>query len=86
MAAIRAGDTIFQQALADGYETGIAGWYNPYCRILPSVLDRCFWRYRDPESAGSTVKESLAMQLVEPVRELYQRAKIPRIWPARRLS
>jgi hypothetical protein len=21
----------------------VAGWFNPYCRILPEVLDRCFW-------------------------------------------
>jgi Sulfatase len=35
--------TIFQDARAVGYRTGIAGWYNPYCRILPDVLDRCFW-------------------------------------------
>jgi hypothetical protein len=69
------GDTIFQQALADGHGTGIAGWYNPYCRILPRVLDRCFWTYRDPDTAVSTGRESLPMQLVQPVRELFQRAR-----------
>jgi len=36
-------ETIFQDALTQGYSTGIAGWFNPYCRILPSVLDRCYW-------------------------------------------
>jgi hypothetical protein len=40
-------NTIIQDAHAAGYGTGIAGWYNPYCRILPQVLDRCFWIYRD---------------------------------------
>ncbi|MBB5346010.1 sulfatase-like hydrolase/transferase [Tunturibacter empetritectus] len=35
--------TVFQDALDAGYSTAIAGWYNPYCRILPEVLDRCFW-------------------------------------------
>jgi hypothetical protein len=35
--------TIFQDALDAGYSTAVAGWYNPYCRILPDVLDRCFW-------------------------------------------
>ena len=37
-------DTVFQDALNRGYSTGVAGWFNPYCRILPEVLDHCFWR------------------------------------------
>ena len=37
--------TIFQDALDHGYSTALAGWYNPYCRILPQVLDRCFWTF-----------------------------------------
>jgi Sulfatase len=35
--------TIFQDALDAGYSTAVAGWYNPYCRILPQVLDNCVW-------------------------------------------
>jgi Sulfatase len=35
--------TVFQDALDAGYGTAVAGWYIPYCRILPEVLDRCFW-------------------------------------------
>lgn len=35
--------TVFQDALNSGYSTAIAGWYNPYCRLLPQVLDRCYW-------------------------------------------
>jgi hypothetical protein len=36
-------NTAFGDALRAGYSTGLAGWYNPYCRLLPEVLDRCFW-------------------------------------------
>jgi hypothetical protein len=36
-------NTAFQDALDAGYSTALAGWFNPYCRILPAVLDRCFW-------------------------------------------
>jgi hypothetical protein len=36
-------NTVFQDALNTGYSTAVAGWYNPYCRILPEVLDHCFW-------------------------------------------
>jgi hypothetical protein len=39
--------TIFGEARRLGWTTGIAGWFNPYCRILPGVLDRCFWRDSD---------------------------------------
>jgi hypothetical protein len=36
-------NSVFQDALNAGYSTAVAGWYNPYCRILPEVLDHCFW-------------------------------------------
>lgn len=40
-------DTVFQHATAAGYGTSIAGWFNPYCRIMPAVLDHCYatWAY-----------------------------------------
>jgi len=70
-----ASHTIFQQALEDGYSTGIAGWYNPYCRILPSVLDRCFSTYHDPDAQVDIGEESLPMRLSVPVREMLWRVK-----------
>ncbi len=41
-------DTVFHDALNAGYNTAIAGWFNPYCRILPEVLDQCFWTFNSP--------------------------------------
>lgn len=35
--------TVFEDALNSGYSTAVAGWFNPYCRLLPQVLDRCYW-------------------------------------------
>ncbi len=46
--AFNARDTVFADALQSGYSTAIAGWYMPYCRILPGVLDGCFWSYDVP--------------------------------------
>jgi hypothetical protein len=40
-------NTIFADARNANYATAIAGWYNPYCRLLPAVLDRCFWTNRN---------------------------------------
>ncbi|HET6169063.1 MAG TPA: sulfatase-like hydrolase/transferase [Terracidiphilus sp.] len=37
--------TIFGAARRQGWGTGVAGWYNPYCRILNTVLDRCYWTF-----------------------------------------
>jgi hypothetical protein len=40
-------NTVFQDALDEGYTTAIAGWYIPYCRILAPVLNRCRWTYSE---------------------------------------
>jgi hypothetical protein len=39
--------TLFAAAQLRGWGTGVAGWYNPYCRLLAPVLDRCYWTYHD---------------------------------------
>jgi hypothetical protein len=64
-------ETVFQDAIAAGYTTGIAGWYNPYCRILPEVLDHCFWTYRESTPANLSPNRSLAVDLLRPFRYLW---------------
>lgn len=39
--------TVFAEAQRQNWSTGIAGWYNPYCRLLADVLDRCYWSFQD---------------------------------------
>jgi hypothetical protein len=53
--------TVFQDALDRGYSTGVAGWYNPYCRILPQVLDHCFW-IDDSFSVGTLLSGQSGLQ------------------------
>jgi len=67
--------TVFQDALDAGYNTGLAGWYNPYCRILPEVLDHCFWTYRESTPANLSPNRSLATDLFRPFRNLLLDAK-----------
>jgi Sulfatase len=62
--------TVFQDALDAGYTTGIAGWYNPYCRIMPQVLDHCYWTYRQFTPANLSPNRSLATDLLRPVHYL----------------
>jgi Sulfatase len=63
--------TVFQDAIDAGYSTGIAGWYNPYCRIMPEVLDHCFWTYRESTPANLSPNRSLAVDLIRPFRYLW---------------
>lgn len=35
-------ETIFSDAKRLGWTTGVAGWFNPYCRVLPKQLDFCW--------------------------------------------
>lgn len=59
--------TIFGDAHRLGWTTGIAGWFNPYCRYLPGVLDRCFWQDTD-------VYPGL------PVKLYYNRSTLANLW------
>ena len=35
--------TLLGEAKTNGWNPGVAGWYNPYCRIFADVLTSCFW-------------------------------------------
>lgn len=35
--------TLFSEARRSGWTPGVAGWYNPYCRIFVNVLTACSW-------------------------------------------
>jgi hypothetical protein len=63
-------DTVFQDALDSGYSTGVAGWYNPYCRMLAAVLDRCTWVYRTPVNNGMNISDSVEHNMVGPLKVL----------------
>ena len=60
-------DTVFQDAIDDGYRTALAGWYNPYCRLLPTVLDTCFWVNGSPISNGMDPASSVWRNMLAPL-------------------
>ncbi|HEY5380679.1 MAG TPA: sulfatase-like hydrolase/transferase [Acidobacteriaceae bacterium] len=45
-------NSVFQDALNDGYETAVVGWFNPYCRMLAAVLNSCYCSYSDQTGNG----------------------------------
>jgi hypothetical protein len=59
-------DTVFQDALNLNYSTAVAGWYNPYCRILPDVLDQCFWTYGSSAANMMVPRATLGTNLMRP--------------------
>jgi Sulfatase len=56
--------TIFQDAINAGYETTVVGWYNPYCRILSSVLDSCYWTDAADMDKGLSPERSFGSNLL----------------------
>ncbi len=59
-------DTVFADAQRAGLQTAIAGWYEPYCRLLPGVLNHCFWTYSDELPAGLSDHGTTLQHTVEP--------------------
>jgi hypothetical protein len=59
-------DTVFQDALNLEYRTAVAGWYNPYCRILADVLDHCLWVFDFSAPNTMVPGATLGSNLMEP--------------------
>jgi hypothetical protein len=51
--------TLFGDAKRNGWTTGLAGWWNPYCRILPDTLDSCYWSTDESNGIFSTANSAL---------------------------
>jgi len=67
--AFDARHTLFEDAETAGWKSGVVGWYNPYCRILQSVLVSCSWEpaqtERPPiELAGASEEKSFLSNAV----------------------
>ena len=60
------GKSLFGQARDDGWNPGVAGWYNPYCRMLAGTLTACSWQPGGPgpgtlplEQLGASTQKSI---------------------------
>jgi hypothetical protein len=42
--------SLFGLAHSAGWNVGVEGWYNPYCRMFSSVLDACSWEPGEVDS------------------------------------
>jgi len=65
-------DTVFADAQRDGYRTAVAGWYNPYCRLMPQVVDDCFWSFDTVLVGGTTPANGIWSNLFGPASYLLE--------------
>jgi hypothetical protein len=73
--------TIFAAAKRQGWGTGVAGWYNPYCRILNTVLDRCYWTYSESVAGELFSRLSSRQSTLENARDgLPLAARLEALW------
>lgn len=72
-------DTVFQDALSAGYNTALSGWYNPYCRILPDVLNQCFWIFHNETPHGNRTARNWLKAMTRPFQELTESAETHRL-------
>ncbi len=70
------GNTVFSDIAKTGLPTGVAGWYEPYCRLLPQILNRCFWTYRDDLPIGLSASASLATNALAPLRTVAETVRL----------
>jgi hypothetical protein len=65
-------DTVFQDALNLDYDTAVAGWFNPYCRILPDVLEHCFWAFGSSANNSMAPRASFESNLMQPWKHFFR--------------
>jgi hypothetical protein len=73
-AKLNADQSIFADVHAKGWSTGVAGWYNPYCRTYGAELDRCDWIYSAPTPGGFDPRKSVWTNAFAPIRQLFLEA------------
>ncbi len=59
--------TVFQDALVAGYRTAVVGWYIPYCRVMPQVLDTCFWTFNTPVQNAMQPRAGVWSNMLQPL-------------------
>jgi hypothetical protein len=55
-------ETVFRKAAKAGLNTGLVGWYHPYCRLIGDQIDSCSWVEGDPENRGGILAKMRSQQ------------------------
>lgn len=70
---------IFSRAREAGFNTALAGWYHPYCRVLGRSLTRCVWEgqilaSQSPGEGDETESLPLSLGRESPLSYMYSHA------------
>lgn len=76
--------SIFADAQSAGYNAAIAGWYIPYCRMLPSVVQNCFWSSQYSHLRGLFPGDTVAENILHPLVRLWRKSSLLHSNPAKR--
>lgn len=61
---------VFSRARQAGFQTAVAGWYHPYCRVLNDSLTECQWSEFDSPTKNNSTGERLPEVALNQVRSL----------------
>jgi hypothetical protein len=81
--------TLFAEARALGYQSGIVGWYNPYCSLLVGQWESCFWTSTWTSTAGHqgmSAEAGIFENLRSLVADYTLRMVAPQAYKQRRLA
>ena len=57
-------ETVFGVAQRQGWNSGIVGWYNPYCSLLKDDVQGCYWAFRT-NACGTALASNTVWQNVK---------------------
>jgi hypothetical protein len=64
------GDSVFARMASEGWNSAVAGWYLPYCRVFASQLTDCYWEERYDQA--SSARSALFDAAVDETRMLFE--------------
>ncbi len=68
--AFEAKRSVIGEADARGWNTGITGWWNPYCWLFAGSLQSCSWQYVDASYGVMRSRKSVTKNLVSWLRNV----------------
>lgn len=71
--------TLFAEAQRAGWRTGIAGWWNPYCRWSAGAVSICYWTNWDPFGTPMSRTAGIGTNTLSALRSLFDRTKEERL-------
>ena len=77
-------NSVFADAQAKGYNTAAAGWYIPYCRLLPHAISNCFWSSQFSPLRGLFPTDSILKNIAHPWVRVWRRSPVFWFSPALR--